>query len=219
MGHHGLQQGDGGGDGCQHHQQVEDDAEDRADHAAVAVHVVKHVLHGDEQQLGAADGAFGIEGEAGRHNAQAGHQSHQGIHDHDEHGVLLQVLLLAQVRTVGDHRAHADGQREEHLTSGGGDDLEDAGSFGDDAVGHGPAGNEHILQAVHSAGQGAGADDADQQHHEQGRHTDAAELLDAAADAAHNDEHGQRHEDQTVDDALALAGQERAEHIAAAEAV
>ena len=120
---------------------------------------------------------------------------------------------------VGDHGAHTDGQGEEHLTACGRDDFKDAGSLFNNAVGHGPAGDKHILQAVHSAGQGAGADDADQQHHEQRGHADTAELLDAAADAAHDDEHRQDNEDQAVDDALALIQQEASEHITAGHAV
>ena len=82
------------------------------------------------------------------------------------------------------------------------------GGFFDNAVGNSPAGNEHILQAVHSALEGAGTDDADQQSHEQGGHTHGADLLDAAAHAAENDEHGQRHEDQAIDNGLGGVGDE-----------
>ncbi len=54
----------------------------------------------------------------------------------------------------------------------------------------------------------AGADDADQQSHEQGRHTHGADLLDAAADAAEDDKHSQQDEDEAVDHGLALVGHE-----------
>ena len=51
--------------------------------------------------------------------------------------------------------------------------------------------------------------------YEQRRHTDGTDLLDTAADAAQHDEHGQHHEDQTVDDGLALVADEGIEHLGA----
>ena len=129
------------------------------------------------------------------------------------------MLLLVEVGAVGNHGAHADGQREEHLPTSGGNDLEDAGGFLNDAVGNRPAGDEHVLQTVDRAGERTGADDADQQHEKQRRHADAAELLDAARDAAHDDDHREDDEDQAVDHALALTGEECAEHLTAAQAV
>ncbi len=79
----------------------------------------KHVLHGDEQQGGAAQIAGGIQSEAAGQHAQAGHQSHQRVHDHDQQRVLLDVLLLIQIGAVGNHGRHAQGQGEEHLAAGG----------------------------------------------------------------------------------------------------
>ena len=215
MGHNDLQQGDGRGNSCQNHQQVEDDAED----VTHSTHGVEHILHGDEQQLGAANGAVGIQSEAGGHNSQTCHQSDDGIANDDDESVLFQVLLLIQVGAIGDHGAHAQGQGEEHLTTGSGQNCEEVGCFINNTVLHSPAGNEHILQAVHSIRQSAGADDDDDEHEEQAGHTDGAELLDTAADAAHNNDHGQQHEDQTIDHGLKLVGQQVAEHIAAGQAV
>ena len=99
---------------------------------------------------------------------------------------------------------------------------------------------EHILQAVQGtavdhllhgaavglqnghgevvAAQGAGPDDADHQQDEQGGHTHGTDLLNAVADAAHNDDQGDEHEDQTIDHGLALVGQQAAEHLCAAQA-
>ena len=197
-----LQQGDGGGDGGEHHQQVEENAEERA-HTA---HTAEHILHGDEQQAGAAQIAVGVEGEAAGQHAQSRHEGHDGVHDNDQQAVLLNVLFLAQIRAVGDHSAHAQRQGEEHLAAGGGKYLEDVGCFFDHAVRNSPAGNKHILQAVHRAGQGTGADDADQQRDKQCGHTHGADLLDTAAHAAEDYEHGQRHEDQAIDNSLGGVG-------------
>ena len=260
MGHDDLQQGDGGGDGGKDHQQVEQDAEDGADGA----HLVEHVLHGDKQQLGAAHGACGVQGEAAGHHGQTGHQGDQGVAHHDDQGVLLHVLLLVQIGTVGDHDAHAQRQGEEHLTAGGGEDADEVGDLGD-VLDHGHTGNgadhgpvhqslgglivtgagdiarlEHILQAVQGtavdhllhgaavglqnghgevvAAQGAGPDDADHQQDEQGGHTHGTDLLNAVADAAHDNDQGDEHKDQTIDHGLALVGQQAAEHLGAAQA-
>ena len=168
MGHDDLQQRDGGGDGGKHHQQIEQDAEQSAQG-----HFVEHILHGHKQQGRAAQSAGGVQGETAGDNAQTGHQGHQSIHDNDEQSVLLDVFLFMQVGAVGDHGAHAQGQGEEHLAAGGSQDGEEVRCFLNDTVLQSPAGNEHILQAVHSAGQGAGADDADEQDDEQSGHTAA----------------------------------------------
>ena len=144
MGHNGLQQGDRGGDGGKHHQQVEQDAED----GACSAHAVEHVLHGDEQQGGAAQVAGGVQGETAGDHAQTGHQGHQGIHHHDDDGVLLQVLLLIQIGAVGDHSRHTQGQGEEHLAACCGYYREEVRRFFDDAVGQSPAGDKHVLQAL-----------------------------------------------------------------------
>ena len=259
MRHDDLQQRDGGGDGGEDHQQVEQQAE----HGADGAHLVEHVLHGDEQQLGAADSTGGIQSETTGHNAQAGHQSHHGVHDNDEQRVLFNVFLLVQVGTVGDHGAHAQRQGEEHLTAGGGKHAEEVGNLGDvldngDAVDGGDHGAvhqslgrrivtgarhiarlEHVFQAVQRAAlnglhdgaavglqnghfklvaaQSQGAHDADNQQDEQSGHTHGADLLDAAADAAHDDEQGDEHENQAVDHGLKLVGQDAAEHVAAAQ--
>lgn len=186
MGHDGLQQGDRRGDGRKDDQQVEDDAEDRADHAA---HAVKHILHGDEEKLRTADLTRGVQRETRGHDAQTRHQSDDGVHDDDDRGILFEVLLLVEVGAVGNHGAHADGQREEHLPTSGGNDLEDAGGFLNDAVGNRQPGTNMYFRPSTAPGSVQARTDADQQHEKQRRHADAAELLDAARDAAHDDDH------------------------------
>ena len=208
VGHDHLQQGDGGGDGGEHHQQVEQDTEE----GTHSTHTVKNVLHGDEQQGRAAQRALGVQSETGGQHAQSGHERNQGVHADDQQTVLLDVLLTIQIGTIGDHGAHAQRQREEHLAAGGGKYLEQIGCGFDNTIGNGPAGNEHVLQAIHGALQRHGTDDADQQGHEQSGHTDGADLFDTAADAAKDDDHGQRHEDQTVDHAFSRIPYQGIEH-------
>ena len=215
MGGNDFQQGDGRGNSGEHHQQIEQNTED----GAHRTHLLEHVLHGNEQQGRATQSALGIQSETGGDDAQTSHQGYQRIQNHDHNSVLFQVLLLVQIGTVGDHGAHAQRQGEEHLAAGSGQNVEEAGCLGNDAVGHRPAGYEHVLQAVHGAGQGQSADDADDQGHEQAGHTDGADLFDTAADTAHHDDHGDGHEDQAVDDALNRATHESAEYLAAGQTV
>ena len=64
-----------------------------------------------------------------------------------------------------------------------------------------------------------GADDDDEQHHEQGRHADLVELLDAAGDAAGHDEKADRHEGDQHADGRRDAGDHRAEGAAVRHAL
>ena len=62
------------------------------------------------------------------------------------------------------------------------------------------------------------ADDDDEQHDEERGHGVLCELLDAAGDAAHDDEAGQREEDDAVDDGLRLVREQAVEEVARGEA-
>ena len=215
MGHDDLQHGDGGGDGGKEHQQVKQDAE----HGTGGSHLIEHVLHGDKQQLRAAQSSVGVQGKASGNDTQTGHQGHHGIHAHDDHGALAQILLLVQIGAVGNHDTGAQRQGEEHLPAGGCENLPEAGGLVDDAVGHGPAGDEHILQAVRRTRQGAGADDADDEDEEQGRHPYGADPLDAAAYAAHDHQHGDEHEGQCKGDGHVGLAQQPLKHVGAAHPI
>ena len=201
---HSLNQGDGGGDGRDQNEDKEDDAEDGADLA----HAGEHVLQGDEQKLRAAEGDL-VDGNAivdavgngGGDDGDTGQNSDQGIGGNDEHGVLGQALLLAQVGAIGDHGAHSQRQGEEHLTGGGGEHGPHAGSLGDEAALDRVAGHEHELQALDRVGHRQGADDDDEEHHKQSGHADLVELLDAAVDAVAVDDPADEHEHNHDDDA------------------
>ena len=215
-----LHQGDGGGDGGNDHQQVEHHAEE----GAAGTHVGEHILQGDEQELGAAQDHVAV-GDAAGHgvgngsgdNGQTGQQSNDGIGHNNDQGVLGQVLLLTQVGAVSNHGAHGQGQGEEHLAAGAAQNLHEAGRLGNEACGHRIAGNEHELQAFHCAGQGQGADDNDDEHHKQGRHTHLVELLDAAGNAALDDQHADDHKHQREHEAAEGVGEHGAEGGAAAD--
>ena len=57
------------------------------------------------------------------------HQGHHGIHAHDDHGALAQILLLVQIGAVGNHDTGAQRQGEEHLPAGGCENLPEAGNL------------------------------------------------------------------------------------------
>ena len=108
-----LHQRDGGGDGRDEDEQIEDHAEDAADSA----HVVEHVLQRGEEQAGAVEldiadrfAAGDAVGDGRGDDRDAGQQRDERIGKYDDAGVLDQVLFLAEVGAVGDHGAH--GQRQ-----------------------------------------------------------------------------------------------------------
>ena len=213
-----FHQRDGGGDGGDEHQQIEDDTEQGTD----GTHGLEHVLQGDEQQAGAAqfdlvqgDAALDAVGHGGGNDCHAGHGGHDGVRHHDDGGVFHKVLFLIQIRAVSNHNAHGQGQREEHLAAGGGENGGKVGSLGDEARLHGVAGDKHELQAFHSAGQGQGADDDNDQHDEQGGHTHLVELLDAAGHAAPVDEVADDQEQQGEGHTAEGIGQHGAEQVGA----
>ena len=78
---------------------------------------------------------------------------------------------------------------------------------------------KHILQAVRRTRQGAGADDADDEDEEQGRHPHGADPLDAAAYAAHDHQHGDEHEGQRKGDGHVGLAQQPLKHVGAAHSV
>ncbi|MPM43888.1 hypothetical protein SDC9_90565 [bioreactor metagenome] len=213
-----LDQRDGGGDGGDQHQQIEDHAEQRADVA----HAVEHVLQRDEQEAGTtqSDLAHGNAlldaiGHGGGNDGDAGHNSDRGIGNHDDAGVFDQIFLLIEVRTVSNHGAHSQRQGEEHLPAGGGNNGTQIGCGFDETARHRVAGDEHELQALDSARQGQALDDDDDQHHEQGGHTDIVEFLNAAGDTAAVDEVADNQEQQSVDHAAPGIRQHGAEQVAA----
>ncbi len=205
-----LDQGDGGGNGRHQHEQVEDHAEQGADGA----HGLEHVLKGDEQQLGTAEGGAGAVGcHGGGNDGDARHDGNQSVREDHHHGVLHDVLLLFHVGAVGDGDAHGQGQGEEHLPAGGGQDGDETRSLLNEARLHRIAGEEHEFQALRRAGQGNGTDDDDDQHHKQGGHAHVVELLNAPGDAAPVDEIAEDHEQEGEHDAAERIGQHGAEQV------
>ena len=188
-----FDKGDCGGDGCQQNKQIEHNAEEGANGA----HSGENVLQSDEKELWSAQSCAGTIGcNSCGDNGDTGHESDDGIGNNDDNGVLNKAFLLAEVGAIGDHSTHCKGEGEEHLTAGSCQNIEEAGSLFNEARCNGIAGNKHKLETFNSAGKGERADDDNNQHHEQGGHTDLVELLDTAGNAAAVDEIADKHEEQ-----------------------
>ena len=204
-GGHDLDQRDGGGDGRDENEYVEDEAEDGAE----AAHGGEHVLQRYEQQARAGHGGvLAAEGDGRGQDCEGGHDGDQRVGGDDDERVLLDVLLLLKVGAVGDHGAHAQREREEHLPAGRGDDGHEV------LLERLQVRLEHEAQALAGARQGDGADDDDEQHDKERGHGVLRELLDAARNAAHDYDAGERQEDDAVDDGLELVGQQAVEEVA-----
>lgn len=105
-----LEQGDGARHSGYEHEEVEHEADERAE----LTHVREDLLHGGEQKS-RAGGVRHVVGRAGGQDGHTGHDGDQSVAGGDYDGVLLQVLFLIEVGAVGYHTAHAEGKREEHL--------------------------------------------------------------------------------------------------------
>ena len=166
---------------------------------------MEYHLHGLEQQAGAAFGVAIEECVACGHNDHAGHDCNEGIHDDDDDCVLLDLFLLAQVRAVGDYSAHAERQREEHLTCRS---LENGEEVSLERLN---VEAEHELVAAHCAGLNSDINDNNEEDNEQAGHTDVAELLDTAADACRNDDCVDNDEYKSPDNHRGAVGSKDAE--------
>ena len=213
-----LDQGDGGRDGRDQNEGIEDEAEDAADGA----HVMEHVLQGGEQKGRAAELDLGdghalgdAVGDGRRDNGETGHDGNEGIGDNDDNGVFRQVLTLTEVGAIGDHGAHRQRQGEEHLTTGRRQNGHDAGCLVDEAALDRVAGDEHELQTFRSVRERPGTDDDDDEHDEQSGHADLVELLNAAADTVEVDEVADDHEAERHENAHAGVGEQRVKALSA----
>ena len=192
-----LEHGDRRRERRDQHEQVKQEADEVAD----AAHVGEHGLHRGEQQSGTG-AVLHAEGGAGGHDGHAGHERDERVRAADDEGVALQVLLLAEVRAVGDHDAQTDRQGEEHLPGGV---FQHAAKADLRIAEHGEVGAEHELIALGSAGLAGDVDNDEHEQAKQRRHADVAELFDAAVHAAgHDDDVEQDVEHKKQDHALGI---------------
>ena len=178
---------------------------------------MEHVLQRCEQEGRAAELNIGnvhalrdAVGNSRRDNGEAGHDGNDRIRNDDDDTVLGEVFALIQIGAVGDHGAHGEGQREEHLTTCGRQNVHHTWCFFNEASLHSVAGDEHELQAFRSVRQRPCADDDDDEHDEQGGHADLVELLDAAVNAAEVNQEADEHEQHQNADADPGVAQHRA---------
>ena len=59
---------------------------------------------------------FKTEGKYRRENHQTGQQRHKQVHPHNHVAGAEHILILTQIRSIGNHRGHADTQGKKRLT-------------------------------------------------------------------------------------------------------
>ena len=178
----GFHDGHGGGQGRKGHGQEEQDAHDGADEGA---HFTEDLGQGHEHQ-GRAAGAHALPAHEGidrGNDHHAGQECHDSIEELDLVDGLVQVGLLLDVRTVGDHDAHCHADGIEQLAHGIGEDHQEL------LGGHALEAGHHIDHQALEAGagdagiigvpQGHGEDGNTQNQDQQDRHQDGGELFNA----------------------------------------
>ena len=150
--------------------------------------MLEHAREGREGEAAALADVLGAERRKHRgHDDEAGDERHERIHRADERRVLAEVLMLGQIRAVGDHDGHAQRQGEERLPQ-----RREEGVEADLA----PVAAEHIGEADLRAVERDGAREQYNENDEQRGHTDLVELLDAALNALDDDEGVDCHKDR-----------------------
>ena len=178
------------------YQQIEDGAEDWTG----STHRIEYGLQGDKKHAWPGLRLHTC-GKGGRNRGQSRQKCHRSIHDRYQDRVFLQILLFIQIRTVGDHAAGCQGQREEKLTAGKPQNGDPAGTFEYVKIRL-----ENKLQPFGCAFQGAAADNGNDQKHRKSRHGNGTEFFDTAGDTLHDDKHGQNDKNSGKDDRRCTAG-------------
>ena len=127
-----------------------------------------------------------VERERGREDDQTCEQRIEQVAACDGQGCFAERLALVDVGTVGDHDAHAEGEREEGVSQC--DESGFGGQFAEIRV-------EKEIHACARARERHGADDEDQQDDDEARDQDFVELFDAAGDALDHDPSGDQQGD------------------------
>lgn len=137
-----------------------------------------------------------------RHDHEACQERNANIEARNTDRARSERIALLHVGTIGDHDAHRDGQREEHLPQCRNHELyRERREIRHQIVG----------SAIERAWLAERIDDQDDGHDDKCRHHDQVSLLDAALDAARHNEEYDSHEDEEPDIRLKTAGDETGE--------
>ena len=201
IGHYGLQDRDAGGQRGKSRHDKENQAEDRSHDP----HGRKNLGKGDKHKGGACSHPLrSREDENGRNDHHACQKGDQGIKNLNLRDGLGQVDVFLHIGAVGDHNSHGYRQGEEKLAHGVQQDLQKT-----------PQGQAfHIRRQIDSQPLQAGAADPvrvpvvqekgknrdKNNHQKEKRHNKAGGLLDSPFDALVDNERGDQHEDQSIDD-------------------
>ena len=195
-----FRQRDGAGHGREEHQHEEQDADRRAQ-----PHAVKHLRDGDEHQRGAGlqGGRFAAgEREDGGNNHQTGHHGNRGIENLHRFRRAFDGNVFFHIRAEGNQNAHRDGKRIEHLPHGG-HDRHPREVF---KIRH-----EEIFDARQRARPRDGIPRDQHGEHDEHRHHQPGDALNAVAHARVDDKQRRQREDDEAQLGGQAVGDERAE--------
>lgn len=191
-----LMHGDGGGEGGQRQEGIEEDGDDISQGGREGL--LKHIGQGDEDERGATV-RIDTHREGSRENHQTGQNSHEGVESGYLPGRLHQVSLPAEVAGISAETGRAQGEGEEGLAQGVEEDLlrqlaEVRMKEEDDALA--------------GIGQQTGGRHDDQQQHKERGHEQIAEPLYPLAHAPDDHEVGEQDKGNSPDDGQGHTGRE-----------
>ena len=206
--------GNGGGQCCEGHGHEEEDTYNGTDHIA---HGGENLGQSYEHQRGTAVGktVSAHKGEHGRDDHHTGQERNGGVEQFDLVDRLVQIRLLGNIRTVGDHNTHGHADGVEQLAHGIGQHHEEL------LQGHAlKVGNNIYHQTLQTgAGHTAGVSMLQKQgehrnttdKHQQNGHQNGGELFYTLVDAVVDHQCSGGQEDDKPDDGFPLGGDEAGE--------
>ena len=180
--------------------------EQHTDYGCEITERCEHLRQHDEHETRA--GIFGNRlrrtqrNERRRHDHETRQERNTNIEARNTDRTRSERIALLHVGTIGDHDAHRDGQREEHLPQCRNHKLYRERR----EIRH-----QIISSAIKRTWLAERIDDQDDGHDDKCRHHDQVSLLDAALDATRYNEEYDSHEDEEPDIRLKTAGDEARE--------
>lgn len=198
----GLHERDRRSERCEDNEQEEQHADNGCKIAERCEHLRQHDEH--ETRAGILGNRLGRTQRNERcwHDHEARQERNTDIEARNTDRARSERVALLHVGAIGDHDAHRDGQREEHLPQCCNHELYRERR----EVGH-----QIIGSAIKRAGLAERVDNQDDGHDDECRHHNQVSFFDAALDAARYDEEHDGHEDEEPDIRLKTAGDEAGE--------
>lgn len=197
-----LHERDRRGERCENNEQEEQHADNGCEIAERCEHLRQH----DEHETGARILSNCLRrtqcNERCWHDHEARQERNANIKASNTDRARGERIALLHVGTIGDHDAHRDREREEHLPQRRNHEFYRE---------RGEIRHQIICRAIKCARLAERIDDQDDGHDDERWHHDQVRLLDASLDAARHDEEHNSHEDEEPDIRLETTGDEAGE--------